>query len=172
MNLRFLLLLLGASFGLLPFLGCATIVKGSEQKLLFQSKPEGATVAVYDSDGMKVAEGTTPITLPLSKGDGFFQAAKYRVVFESPGYAKKEVWISGKLEGGWSLAGNFVVGGWIGWLIVDPLTGAMWRLSPENVTAELQKSIASSGGDGLHIVLSDQIPAAVLAKAEVLEQKL
>jgi len=72
MNRRTLLLLLGASFGLIPFWGCATIVKGSEQKVLFQTDPNGASIAVYDADGMKVAAGQTPITLPLKKGDGFF----------------------------------------------------------------------------------------------------
>jgi len=33
----------------------------------------------------------------------------------------------------WYLAGNIVFGGIAGWLIVDPLTGAMWRLSPKEV---------------------------------------
>jgi hypothetical protein len=172
MNRRTLLLLLGASFGLIPFWGCATIVKGSEQKVLFQTDPNGASVAVYDADGMKVAAGQTPITLPLIKGDGFFKAAKYRVVFETPGYAKREIWISGELEGGWYIAGNLLVGGWIGWLIVDPLTGAMWRLSPENITADLDKNLASTDGEGLKIVLADQLPAELLARATALPQKL
>jgi len=57
-------------------------------------------------------------------------------------------------------------------LIVDPLTGAMWRLSPENITAELEKNLAATDGEGLKIVLADQLPAELLARATALPQKL
>ena len=78
--LPFLCLLLG----LMPLIACATIMKGSDQKVGFQSTPTGAKVSVYDSAGMLVGDGTTPVTLPLKKGASYFQAAKYRVVFEAP----------------------------------------------------------------------------------------
>ncbi|MDY5520178.1 hypothetical protein, partial [Campylobacter lanienae] len=38
-------------------------------------------------------------------------------------------------------AGNFIFGGLLGWLIVDPATGAMWNLKPEhneNITVDKQ----------------------------------
>jgi len=41
--------------------------------------------------------------------------------------------------GGWYIAGNILVGGLIGWFIVDPITGAMWNLEPENVEMALTK---------------------------------
>ena len=35
---------------------------------------------------------------------------------------------------GWYLAGNFIFGGLLGWLIVDPATGAMWNLKPHHTS--------------------------------------
>lgn len=158
--------------GILPFLGCATIIKGSDQKISFQSDPDGAKVSVYDSNDMLVADGKTPITLPLKKGDGFFQAAKYKVVFEAPGYQKKEVWLSGNLEAGWYLAGNFLVGGFIGWLIVDPATGAMWNLKPANVNARLEGGISQASDGSLKIVLASQVPPEMMAEATPILSKM
>jgi hypothetical protein len=59
-----------------PLLGCATIMKDGDQKIAFQSDPSGAKVSVYDLDDRLVADGRTPITLPLAKGASYFQAAK------------------------------------------------------------------------------------------------
>jgi hypothetical protein len=158
---------LGILFGLVPLIGCATIMKGSEQKVAFQSTPTGAKVSVFDAAGMLVSDGTTPITLPLKKGASYFQAAKYRVVFESPGRQKKEVWLTGSLEGGWYIAGNLLIGGLLGWLIVDPLTGAMWTLSPETVNATLDPGVSKTES-GLHVVLASQVSADVLAQAKLI----
>ena len=38
---------------------------------------------------------------------------------------------------GWYIGGNILVGGLIGWFIVDPLTGAMYTL-PKEVNADLR----------------------------------
>lgn len=163
MNTRILpwLFVLG---GLIPLLGCATIIKGSDQKVGFQSTPSGAKVSVFDINGQLVADGTTPVTIPLKKGASYFQAAKYRIVFEAPGRQKKEIWLSGSLEGGWYIAGNFLVGGLIGWLIVDPLSGAMWTLSPSNVSATLDTGVSKTDG-GLRVLLAEQLSPAILARA-------
>ncbi len=96
-------------------------------------------------------------------------AAKYRVVFEAPGRATKEVWLSGDLEGGWYIAGNFLVGGFLGWLVVDPLTGAMWNLKPSTLTARLDKSVSATQDGGLRVVLADQLPPELLAQATPLK---
>jgi hypothetical protein len=168
---RSLIMFLALSFTLLPFFGCATIIKGPNQNIPFSTDPEGAKVSVFDANGMRISEGTTPITLSLKRGNGYFKSAEYRVVFEAPGYQKKEVWISGSMEV-WYVAGNLLVGGLIGWLVVDPLTGAMWHLTPDKVSPQLEKSLASGQGDGLHIVLADQIPSGLLSGTEPLSRKL
>jgi hypothetical protein len=161
---------LGLLFGLIPLIGCATIMKGSDQKVAFQSSPSGAKVSVYDSSGMLVGDGTTPITLPLKKGASYFQAAKYRVVFEATGHQKKEIWLTGSLEGGWYIVGNFFIGGLIGWLIVDPLTGAMWTLSPDTVNATLDPGMSKIDG-GLRVILAEQVSPKMLAMATPINSK-
>jgi hypothetical protein len=157
--------------GILPILGCATIIKGSQQQVAFRSDPDNAKVSVYDADGALVADGRTPITLPLKKGAGYFQAAKYKVVFEADGYTKKEIWLTGSLEAGWYIVGNFFIGGLIGWLIVDPLTGAMWTLSPETVQGHLDKSLSMVPNGGLRVVLLSEVPQNLLALATPIPSK-
>ncbi len=161
------LTVIALAFGIAPMLGCATIMKGGDQKMAFRGDPSGARISVFDSRGTLVTDGKTPVTLPLKKGDGYFQAARYKVVFEAPGYAKKEIWLSGSLEAGWYIAGNLVVGGLIGWLIVDPITGAMWNLGPEAVGANLDPLVSSTTDGALHVVLLGEVPPDILAAASL-----
>ena len=156
---------LGLLLGLLPLLACATVMKGGDQKVAFQTSPTGAKLSVFNAEGTLVAEGTTPITIPLKKGASYFQAAKYRVVFEAPGKLKKEVWITGSIQSGWYIAGNLLVGGLVGWLIIDPLSGAMWTLNPETVNSRLDDGVSKTD-DGLRVLLADQVSPILLAMAK------
>ncbi len=59
------------------------------------------------------------------------------------------------------IAGNFVFGGLIGWLIVDPLNGNMYTLSPEVVSAEKSASSThqnQSKDGGIDIMLLQDVP--------------
>lgn len=51
----------------------------------------------------------------------------YKVLVSKEGYKDIEFTIDSRANGIY-LAGNLVFGGLIGWLVVDPLTGAMWTL--------------------------------------------
>lgn len=55
---------------------------------------------------------------------------------------------------GWYF-GNILFGGLIGMLIVDPATGAMWKL-PENVNASVSPIATLSSGNGKTIQLIDK----------------
>ncbi|MDD5677054.1 MAG: PEGA domain-containing protein [Kiritimatiellae bacterium] len=147
--------------GLVGFMlaGCASIILGTTQKVPVNSNPTGAKVTVYDSKNMAIGGGTTPCSLSLSRGSGFFSSAKYRIVIEKPGYEKREVKISGSVNG-WYIAGNLVFGGLIGWLILDPATGAMWSLSPDDVKASLSTASSSQlrSGNELTVMLLEQVP--------------
>ncbi len=58
---------------------------------------------------------------------------------------------------GWYI-GNIIFGGLIGWLIVGPLTGAMYAL-PESVTVEMADELnISSDNNGLHLIDMEQLP--------------
>jgi hypothetical protein len=58
---------------------------------------------------------------------------------------------------GWYF-GNLLFGGVIGMLIVDPLTGAMYNLTPEKIEQSMSASQAQliHNGQGLLIILASQ----------------
>lgn len=118
--------------------GCASIVKGSGPQLFhMQSQPPGADVQVIMiPEGTVVAAGKTPYAAMLPKSRGYFRGAKYRVVFQMPGYQQKEALLD-TTANGWYILGNLGFGGLIGWLIVDPASGAMWSLDSEFMDVSL-----------------------------------
>ena len=125
------------------FYGCASIMSGGEQNINFSTKPQGAKITIYDSHNMEVWSSKTPASILLKRGSGYFQGASYRVVIEKKGFAKKQFQITSTLNAGWYIVGNLFIGGWIGWLIVDPITGAMWNLTPDKVSIALESGKAS-----------------------------
>ncbi len=115
---------------------CATIVGDSNELVQLKSDPPGASVSVVNEGGENVFQGTTPTSVMLKKGRGYFDGETYSVRFERDGFEPGLVLLDTGLSG-WYVLGNIVFGGLIGWLIVDPLTGAMWKLD-DSVLATLQ----------------------------------
>ncbi len=138
-------------------LGCASIVSKSNYPVSINSVPEGATITVTDKNGTQIYKGTTPTTVTLKSGAGFFSGATYTVTFEKPGYQPQTAVIEKQLDG-WYI-GNFIFGGLIGLLIVDPATGAMWKLPP-SISATLVANTSSLTIDGkeLRIAFIDDVP--------------
>ena len=65
---------------------------------------------------------------------------------------------------GWYLAGNLLFFRlcFIGWLIVDPATGAMWTLSPDTINAKMKEETSFlKTEEGLMIVLLKDVPHPV-----------
>ncbi len=114
--------------------GCASIISGSTDKVTFNSTPNGANFQIKDENGKSVHHGTTPSTVSLDRGDGFFDGQTYDVDFSSDGYVSSYQTVDSSLNG-WYF-GNLIFGGFLGLLIIDPATGAMFDL-PENVNASL-----------------------------------
>lgn len=123
------------------FSSCASIVSKSTYPLSINSSPSNAKVSITDKKGKEIYLGNTPATVKLKAGAGFFSKAEYQVKFSSPGYDDKIVPITFKLDG-WYF-GNLLLGGVIGMLIVDPATGAMWKIETEFLNETLSKSTAS-----------------------------
>ena len=139
-------------------LGCATIIHGDSQTVGIGSTPTGAKVRIYSRQGALIMEQTTPTTINLKRGSGYFSSANYRLVIARDGYQPSEFNIEGNLDG-WYIGGNLIFGGLIGWLIVDPATGSMWTLSPDRVHANLAAKVSFlEQKEGLHIVLVEMIP--------------
>lgn len=109
--------------------GCASIVSKSNYPVRIDSTPPGAFVTIKDNSGRVIQQATTPLVVTLDASDGFFSNARYQFLFEKEGYNSTLQMLSAKIDG-WYV-GNIVFGGLIGLLIVDPATGAMWKLPSE-----------------------------------------
>ncbi|NOT54409.1 MAG: hypothetical protein HOP18_07380 [Deltaproteobacteria bacterium] len=143
--------------------GCASIVGKSAYPVAITSQPDQADISITDESGKTIFTGKTPTTVTLNTKAGYFSGKDYTVTFTKPGYAKHTAHIRRGVSG-WYIAGNLVFGGLIGWLIVDPLTGAMWTLD-EQTTATLspQTSLQDSPAT-LQVVLLDVVPDSLRAR--------
>lgn len=155
--------------GLLIFallVSCATIMgKSSPETLNVRSTPEQASVIITDEGGTKIFEGKTPTTVALEKKKGYFRGKKYNVKIAKPGYSEQTIAVDTKLNG-WYIGGNLIFGGLIGWLIVDPATGAMWTLDTNelNVTLEGSKQSKQMETQQVGIMLLDDVPLSLRSK--------
>lgn len=138
--------------------GCASIISDSKYSVRIDSEPEGAEYSIIDKKGNVVHSGTTPETTPpLKAGAGFFSAADYQVTVKKEGYPEQTVPLKQNLDN-WYLFGNLFFGGLIGYLIVDPITGAMWELKDTTVNLETGAVSDLPMKNELRIVLLDQVP--------------
>jgi hypothetical protein len=146
--------------------GCATIFTGGGQEnLTFKSVPEAATLTVVDRNGVNVHNGTTPATIKLNRGAGYFKPQSYKVTVSKPGYQPRTIDIRSTMSG-WYFA-NVVIGGALGMLIIDPLTGAMYRLTPNTVSTSLEAATAdATDKHALTILLAQDVPLALWKDAE------
>jgi hypothetical protein len=120
--------------------GCSSIFCGAQKSINIKSKPEGAQFSILNKKGEAIAKGTTPTMITLKRGRGYFAAGDYRLTLSAPGYQDVNVPIKQGVEWGWYGFGNALIGGLIGWVIVDPLTGGMYTI--EDVNVEMQKQEA------------------------------
>jgi hypothetical protein len=119
--------------------GCATVMNGTTQKIGIASSPSGATVKINDEE-----LGETPLFADLKRNK------EHIVTIEMAGYETKDLVINKKVSG-W-VWGNIVLGGLIG-LAIDAVSGGIYQLTPEQLDAELNTSVAkNSNQQGLYIV--------------------
>jgi len=125
------------------FFGCATIMHGTSQEIGIQSRPTGATVTINNQE-----YGKTPVVAKLSRKDN------HTVHLTLDGYQPFDATITRSTSG--CVWGNIVFGGLIG-LAVDAISGGLYKLSPEQVEAEL-----AGKGMGMDMQGSDIIITVVL----------
>jgi len=143
------------SFSVL-FSSCATLFGKSSYPISINSNPSGAVVAITDKRGKEVYKGQSPATVTLKSSAGYFSRAEYQVKITSPGYSELIVPVNYKLNG-WYF-GNLFIGGLVGMLIIDPATGAMWKLETPPINVTLNKSTASSGTPTLNVLEISAVP--------------
>ncbi len=136
----FLLLL-----ALLLCCSCASIISESVYPVALCSSPAGAKYELKNKYGLTISAGRTPAVVSLDASNGFFSRAHYQFFcYSEDGKTVTQMPINASLDG-WYV-GNILFGGLIGCLIVDPATGAMWKL-PETVYASLPAdAVAPSPG--------------------------
>ena len=153
MNLK--LKFLAVSF-IIIMTGCASIVSKSSWPITINSSPSEAKISITDKKGIEIYTGSTPATLKLKSGAGFFSKARYQVTFQKTGYDKKVVPVEFKLNG-WYF-GNILIGGPLGLLIIDPVTGAMFKLDTEFLNETLTKSVTSVDAKEIKLLDINKIP--------------
>ena len=102
---------------------CASITTGRFQRVAIESNPQDANVTI--SSGHR---GVTPCSFDLQRNKN------HVIKISKKGYKTAQVMLKKTICG--STAGNLIIGGVIG-LGVDAMTGAMFRLIPENVSVDL-----------------------------------
>lgn len=110
--------------------GCASVMASGPRKIPIASQPAGAKVSIYNRSNELVTVQTTPFVAQLSPRHRYFRGQRYRIVFEMEGYETAEAQLNPRV-GPWYL-GNLLVGP-AGFLIIDPATGAMFRLEPDEL---------------------------------------
>lgn len=120
---------------LLTLSGCASIFSGTSQTITLRTTP-GASYAVTDSYGQRVASGQSEGTATLTRGAGYFSPHAYKARITKPGYQPRTVEITPGINP-WYFA-NILIGGVVGMIIVDPLTGAMYKFYPSEIDAQLE----------------------------------
>jgi hypothetical protein len=136
---------------------CATIFNRSNQPVNVTSQPSGLNFKVTDGSGATVASGTTPGEVRLDTSPGYFRAASYTFTFSKGGKTLGTRTLNASVSG-WYV-GNILIGGLIGLVVVDPLTGSMYTL-PNDV--EFTGSAIAATGDSrsLSIASIDQLTPA------------
>ena len=119
---------------------CATIISGSKQNVKFSSTPAAATIFINE-----VEVGKTPFELKLAR------KGEHDIQIKLDGYQTYQTSLTRKFNA-WYI-GNILFGGIIG-LIVDPITGAIYNLTPGEINAQLtQGTVFNSTKNGVYIAV-------------------
>jgi len=121
-------IIFGLLLSTLFFSSCATVISGSRQNIKFASNPAAASVFIDE-----VEVGKTPFEIKLAR------KSEHEVMIKLDGYQTYQTTLTKKLNG-W-IFGNILIGGMIG-IIIDPITGAMYNLTPTQINAEMNKGTA------------------------------
>jgi hypothetical protein len=140
--------------------GCASIVHGGNRLIAISSEPAGAKATITKTSGEVVSVTNTPCTVSLDPKRGYFKGQSYHLKLELEGYRTADVELRSEMSG-WYW-GNILLGGLIGMLAVDPVTGSMWNIAPDKIDQHLTASQASliRNGQGFVVVLASQLTPA------------
>ncbi len=140
---------------------CATIVSSQQKPTKIDSSPSKMAYVVTDAKGGVISQGITPSDVTLNRSSGYFKPGKYTIEIKKGGTVVSKEIVTASLNG-WYF-GNILVGGVIGMLVVDPLSGAMYRM-PESITVNTTSVATANQSSDLQIVDISTLTAAQRAK--------
>jgi len=114
------------------------------QNVTITSGAQEASFSIVDKNGEEVAKGTTPDTVLLRTSSAPFEAARYIVNFDSTDQTTSSSTLLKARFSGWYFS-NFIGGyfGLLGFLVIDPFTGALYSLPDESrMVAEVANEAA------------------------------
>lgn len=138
--------------------GCASIVSKTSYPIVVSTYPPGASVTIENRNGEQVFKGSSPAAVRLKSGGGYFKGATYTIRINKEGFAEKMVQVTSTVNG-WYF-GNLLFGGLIGMLVVDPATGAMFKLQNTTISETLQEQTAFQQVPTLNIYTLETMPVS------------
>ncbi|MFM7605832.1 MAG: hypothetical protein ACKO8Z_11640 [Prosthecobacter sp.] len=148
--------------------GCATIFNRNQKNINVTSTPSGLNFEIKDRGGLVVYRGTTPTTVKLSTSYGYFKSQNYTLNATRNGKVVGTRTIDARVTP-WYW-GNFILGGLLGLVVIDPLTGSMFTLpadahighaAPDSGPLALQRPGKS---DEVHVVSLADVPPHLRSK--------
>ncbi len=107
-------------------------MKDNNQAIPIKTNVEKVDIKITNKAGETVFEGQPLTVIPLKTAakNGYFTPEKYTIIASKDGFQTQTNIIDWHVSI-WYWAGNLVIGGLIGYLIIDPITGDMYYLDEE-----------------------------------------
>lgn len=110
---------------------CATIMRDNSQTIPITSSTDNVDIRIADKSGKVIFEGQTPASVNLkTAASGYFDPQEYTITASKDGFKNQTTIIDWHVSA-WYWAGNLILGGLIGYLIIDPITGDMYYLDED-----------------------------------------
>lgn len=124
-------------FGLLLLSSCASIINSSSQEIFFTYNTNNVKLKIKDINNNTVFENVNnQSVIELDRNRGYFKKQTYTIEAQKKGFLPQTYILRPKISN-WYLFGNLGFGGIWGWFLIDPLTGGMYRLTPNTVNVNL-----------------------------------
>lgn len=135
---------------------CASIFSTGVYQVHVKSYPSEAKVTITDRRGIVCYNGQTPANVFLKASNGFFRRGIYNIKFEKEGYTSHDYQVYASIDG-WYF-GNLLFGGILGMLVIDPATGAMFKINERFVEQKLYPVYSQEDSNTLQIIDIEDIP--------------
>lgn len=124
------------------FSGCATMRSESIYSLPVSTIPVNAEIKVIDREGKEIINTQSPDTLVLKSSSGYFKRAEYLIEVSHSGYETKNDTLHFVVDKKYYQ--NFLTSYFlpIGLLLIDPISGAMWRPEKQEMRIILNQDVS------------------------------